>query len=84
MVGRRGGDGLGRLDDFDCDVPIRVPDLLESGCATEKCLPVLGHVDEVLLDVSPVVSARAAAVPMSLPTVTDVVSSVILAGGGRF
>ena len=63
MVGRLWGGGARtpmvetavcceRLDDFDGDVPIRVSDLLE------KCLSVLGHVDDVLPDVSPVVSAR--------------------------
>ena len=71
------------LDCFDCDVPVRVPDLLESGRATEECLSVLGHVDEVLPDVSPVVSVRAAAVPMSLSTVAEVMSSAVLVGGGR-
>ena len=71
-----------RLDCFDCDVPVRVPDLSESGRAREKCLSVLGHVDDVLPDVSPVMSARAAAVPMSLSTVGEVMSSAVLAGGG--
>ena len=69
-----------QLDDFDCDVHFRVPDLVESGCATEKCLSVLGHVDEVLPDVPPVVSVRAADVPMSLPTIAEVMSSAVLAG----
>ena len=43
-------------------------------------MSVLKHVDEVLPDVSQVVFARAAAVPMSLPTVAEVVSSAVLAG----
>ena len=42
-----------QLDDFDCVVPNRVPDLLESGRTTEMYLSVLRHVDEVLPGVSP-------------------------------
>ena len=45
----------------------------------EKYLSGLRHVDEVLPDVSPVVFARAAAVPLSLPTVAEVVSSAVFA-----
>ena len=66
-----------RLDDFDWVVPDRVPDILESGCATEEYLSDLGHVDEVLPDVFPVMSAGATAVPVSLPMVTEIVSSAV-------
>ena len=45
----------------------------------EEYLSVLRQVDEVLPDVSPVVSARAVAVPMSVPTVAEVMSSAVLA-----
>ena len=41
-----------RLDCFDCDVPVRVLNLLETGRDAEECLSVLRHVDEVLPDVS--------------------------------
>ena len=39
-------------------------------------------VDEVWPEVSPVVSARAAAVSMSLPAIAEVVSSAVFARGG--
>ena len=68
-----------RLDDFNWVVPDRVPDILESGRATEEYLSDLRHVEEVLPDVFPVVFAGAAVVPMSLPTVADVVSSAVFA-----
>ena len=37
----------------------------------------LTHVEEVLPDVFPVVPARAAAVPVSLPTVAEIVSAAV-------
>ena len=68
-----------RLDDFDWVVPDRVPDILESGRATEEYLSDLRQVEEVLPDVFPVVSAGAAAVPVSLPTLAEVVSLAVFA-----
>ena len=56
------------LDDFDWVVPDRVPDSLD-----------LRHVEEVLPDVFPVVSAGVAAMPVSLPTVAEKVSSAVFA-----
>ena len=53
---------------------------LESVRVTQDCLSV--DFGEVLPDLSPVVSARAAAVSMSLPAITEVVSSAVFAGGG--
>ena len=67
------------MDDFDWVVPDPVPDILESGRTTEEYLSDLRHVEKVLPDVFPVVFAGAAAVPMSLPTVAEVVSSAVFA-----
>ena len=65
------------LTDTGSKLPV---ESLESMRITQDCLSV--DVDEVLLEVSPVVSARAAAVPMSLPAIAEVVSSAVLLGGG--
>ena len=68
-----------RLDDFDWVVPDRAPDTVESGRATEEYLSDLRQDEEVLLDVFPAVSAGVTAVPVSLPTVAEVVSSAVFA-----
>ena len=52
---------------------------LESVRVTQDCLSV--DVGVVLPELSPVVSARAAAVSMSLPAIAEVVSSAVFAGG---
>ena len=57
-----------RLDDFDWVVPDRIPDILESGCATEEYLSDLRHDEEVLADLFLVVCAGVTAVLVSLPT----------------
>ena len=67
----------GRLDNFDWVVPDCISDILESGCITEEYLSDLRHVVEVLTDVFPVVSAGASAVPVSLPTVAEIVYSAV-------
>ena len=53
---------------------------LNSECVTQDCCFV--DVGVVVPELSPVVSARAAAVPMSLPAIAEVVSSAVFAGGG--
>ena len=49
-----------------------------SECATEECLSDLRHVDEILPDVFPVVSAGAVAVPVSLPVVDEMMASAVV------
>ena len=70
------------VDCSDCDVSDCIPDRLESGREMRESSSVLRPVNVVLPEVAPVVVAEAAAVPMSLPAIAGVVSSVILAGGG--
>ena len=70
------------LNCFDCDVPVCIPDLLESGRDAGESLSVLRLINVVLPEVAPAMVAGAAAVPMSLPAVAGVVSSDVLAGGG--
>ena len=53
-------------------------ELLESVRVTEDCFSV----DRALPEVSPAVFAGAAAVPVSLPAITGVVSSAVFTGGG--
>ena len=68
---------------WDCSdfcVPDCFPELLESVRDTEEGLSVAA--DVVLPEVSPVVFAGAAAVPVSLPAVAGVVSPAVFAGGG--
>ena len=55
-------------------------ELLGSACVTKNGVWV--DVDVALPDVSPAVFARAAAVPVSLPAITGVVSSAAFTGGG--
>ena len=91
MVVVGGGGGLGPLWSrpmcvVRCWMALIVMCLFEfrtswsPGVPRSSSLSVLGHVDEILPDVSPVGSARAAAMPMSLPTVAEVMSSAVLAG----
>ena len=68
-----------RLDCSDICVPDCFPELLESVCDMEGGLSVAG--DVALPEVSPVVFAGAAAVPVSLPAVAGVVSLAVFAGG---
>ena len=69
-----------RLDCSDFCVPDCVPELLESVRDTEEILPVAG--DVVLPEMSAVVFAGTAAVPVSLPAAAGVVPSAVFAGGG--
>ena len=69
-----------QLDCSDFCVPDCVPELLESVCDMEESLPVAG--DAVLPEMSPVVFAGLAAVPVSLPAVAGAVPSAVFAGGG--
>ena len=55
-------------------------ELLGSVCVTKNGVCVDVYV--ALPDVSPAMFARAAAVPVSLPAITGVVSSTVLLGGG--
>ena len=64
------------LTDTGSELPV---ESLEYVRINGDCLSV--GVDEVFPAVSPVVSARAAAVPMSLPAIAEVVSSAVFAGG---
>ena len=63
---------------LDCS-DFYVPELLESVRDTEGSLPVAG--DVVLPEISPVVLAGTAAVPVSLPAVAGVMPSAVFAGG---
>ena len=86
---RRGGGGGGQahtdgtavccawLDDFDWVVPDRIPDIFESGRVTEEYLSDLTRVEEVFPHVSPVMPARAGSVPVSSPTVAEIVSAAV-------
>ena len=69
--------GMVGLVEAGSDFPV---ELLHS----ERVLPDCGFGDVGVLvpEMFPVVSARGAAVPMSLPAVTEVFSSAIFAGGG--
>ena len=71
-------DGVTVLTDAGSELPA---ELLESVCVTKDCLSV--DVDVALPEVSPAVFAGAAAVPVSLPIITGVVSSAVFTGGGR-
>ena len=68
-----------RLDCSDLCVPDCVPELLESVRDTEESLPVAG--DVALPEMSPVVFAGTAAVPVSLPAVAGAVPLAVLLGG---
>ena len=70
---------------------IRMIGLVEAGSDlpvellhSERVLPDCGFIDVGVLvpEMFPVISARGAAVPMSLPAVTEVFSSAIFAWGG--
>ena len=52
---------------------------VESVHVTQDCLSV--DVGVIVPELSPVVSARTAAVSMSLPAIAEVVSSAVFAGG---
>ena len=69
-----------RLNRSDLCIPDCVPELLESVCDTEDSLLVASNV--VLPELSPVVFAGTAAVPVSLPVVVGVVPSAVITGGG--
>ena len=69
-----------RLNRSDLCIPDCVPELLESVCDTEDSLLVASNV--VLPELSLVVFAGTAAVPVSLPVVVGVVPSAVITGGG--
>ena len=66
------------FDDFDWAVPNCVPDMISSGRDIEVGWTGLTHDLQVLLDVFPVVSAGAAAVPIPLLGVAKSVSQVMI------
>ena len=67
------------LDCSDFCIPDCVPEMLESVRDTKDGLPVAGEV--VLPEMSRVMFAGSAAVLVSLPAITGVVSSAVFAGG---
>ena len=68
--------GMVGLIEAGSDIPV---ELLHSESVSQDCCFV--DVGVVVPELSLVVSARAAAVPMSLPAIAEVFSSAVFAGG---
>ena len=69
--------GMVGLVEVGSDLPV---ELLHSERVLQDCCFI--DVGVLVPEMFPVVSARGAAVPMSLPAITEVFSSAIFAGGG--